>query len=162
MQVVRAEAGVTMAALQAWLLVRGWELACADALPQVAGEATVGSLLAAWGGSLLGPRVHALTLVDHTGQVRLVFMFIEFGVGERLHGHAPRRRIQVSAQAQKPELWEGFISERLKGRAGEPSGHVHKLLANSVSRWPRILLMLAQINCRPATCHLIRISAAPD
>ena len=78
-QVVRAEAGVPLHVLQAWLLARGWELACADALPLVAGDATVGSLLAAWGGSLLGPRVHALTVVDHAGQARLVFMFIEFG-----------------------------------------------------------------------------------
>ncbi len=53
---------------------QGRELACADALPPVAGEAAVGSLLAGWGGSALGPRVHALTAVDHTGQVSLTFL----------------------------------------------------------------------------------------
>ena len=93
-QVVRAEAGVPLHALQAWLLARGWELGCTDGLPRVAGEATVGSLLGAWGGSLAGPRVHALTVVDHTGQVGLVSMVIEAVLclamgraGESLHKH---------------------------------------------------------------------------
>ena len=111
-----------LAALQAWLLARGWELACADALPPVAGEATMGSLLAAWGGSLLGPRVHALTVVDHAGQARLVSMFTEFAPSPP--PARPRAAQVESSQHTSTRTWAlgGAMFCMAFGRAGEPSG----------------------------------------
>ena len=73
MQVVRVEAGVTLAALHAWLLARQREFSFS---PEIA-DATVGGLATTMckDSSVNGPGhlcalVQALTYVDHEGNVR--------------------------------------------------------------------------------------------
>jgi hypothetical protein len=66
-QAVRAEAGVALGPLHAWLAARGCELADGGAL--AAGEhSTVGALLAGGAAAALSPLVQAATYVDHHGQ----------------------------------------------------------------------------------------------
>ena len=72
-QVVRAEAGVTMAALHAWLLARQREVSFS---PEI-GDATIGGLVTTMckdssvgGPGHLAALVQALTYVDHEGNVR--------------------------------------------------------------------------------------------
>ncbi len=72
-QVVRAEAGVTMSALHAWLLQRHRELSFS---PEI-GDATIGGLVTTMckdssvhGPGHLSALVEAVTYVDHEGNVR--------------------------------------------------------------------------------------------